>query len=269
LSQLAQRSLRLALVAMGTDTDRCQWGRRLAATAVVGIALGLIAAPAASAADNPIMGLWPIDEGSGQTAYDYSGKGNRGVLGATSAVETSDPSWFTVSSSGSHKRSALRFDGADYVTIADSPTLEPTRISVGAVVRATSTPGPFRYIVSKGALRCETASYGLYTGPNGGLIFYVSNGAQYVLSADAGAQLWDGAWHVVLGTFDGGLVRLFVDGREVGTSTMTSISLAYGFPDNDRFYIGDYRGSCGSELGFIGDVDAVAVANRAIDWSGN
>jgi hypothetical protein len=235
---------------------------------IASVALGLGASAPAMADVNPIMGVWPIDEGAGQTAGDLSGKRNHGVLGATSAPDAGDPAWIAVSSSRYYKRNALRFGGDDYVTVADSPTLEPTNISVGAVVRATGSPGAYRYVVSKGALGCVTASYGLYTGRDGGLIFYVSNGTQYVLSADAGAQLWDGAWHVVLGTFDGGRVRLFVDGKEVGTGTPTSISLRYGFPYTDDFYIGDYRGPCASPLGFVGDIDAVAVANRAITWTG-
>jgi hypothetical protein len=219
--------------------------------------------------ENPILGAWPIDEGSGQTVRDFSGQRNNGILGATAAADAGDPAWIALPSSRWYKRSALRFGGDDFVTVADSPTLEPANISVGAVVRATGSPGSYRYVVSKGALQCTTASYGLYTGRDGGLIFYVSNGIEYALSADAGAQLWDGAWHVVLGTFDGGRVRLFVDGQEVGAATPTSISLAYGFPDNDAFYIGDYRGTCANPLGFIGDIDAVAVANRAITWSGS
>jgi Concanavalin A-like lectin/glucanases superfamily len=243
--------------------------RRLAAAAAVtGVALGVTAAPAV-AFNNPIMAAWPIDEGSGQSVHDFSGHDNRGVLGGSSAADSGDPAWIALPSSRYYRRSALRFAGDDYVTVADSATLEPARISVGAIVRATASPGAFRYVVSKGALQCVTASYGLYTGHDGGLIFYVSNGTQVVLSADAGAALWDGAWHVVLGTFDGAVVRLFVDGREVGSGTPTSISLAFGFPDNDAFYIGDYRGTCANPLGFVGDIDAVAVANRAIDWSGD
>lgn len=239
-----------------------------AAILLVG-ALGLAAVPAATASDHPIMGLWPIDEGSGQAVRDFSGKANHGTLGATSAADAGDPSWIAVSSSRYYKRNALHFAGDDYVTVPDSTSLEPAHISVGAVVRATGSPGQYRYIVSKGALECQTASYGLYTGIDGGLRFYVSNGLEYVLSADAGTQLWDGKWHVALGTFDGGLVRMFVDGHEIGTGTPTGISLAFGFATNDNFYIGDYRGGCADPHGFVGDIDAVAVANRAYDWSGD
>jgi hypothetical protein len=243
--------------------------RSTAAAAIAGFAISLCVAPSAMALDNPILGLWPIDEGSGQTVGDFSGKSNRGILGASAAADPGDPKWMALPGSPWYKRSALRFGGDDFVTVADTPTLEPANITVGAVVRATSSPGVYRYIVSKGALQCTTASYGLYTGRNGGLSFYVSNGVDYTVSADAGTQIWDGAWHVVLGTFDGGRVRLFVDGKEVGTAAPTNLSLAYGFPDNDGFYIGDYRGRCANPLGFVGDIDAVAVANRAITWSGS
>jgi hypothetical protein len=244
-------------------------GRSTAVAAIAGLTISLCMAPSAIAFDNPILGLWPIDEGSGQTVGDFSGARNHGILGATAAADSADPAWIALPGSRSYKRSALHFGGDDFVTVADSPTLEPANISVGAVVRATGSPGVYRYVVSKGALQCTTASYGLYTGRNGGLSFYVSNGIEYTVSADAGTQIWDGAWHVVLGTFDGGRVRLFVDGREVGTGTPTNLSLAYGFPDNDGFYIGDYRGRCANPLGFVGDIDAVAVANRAITWSGS
>lgn len=40
-----------------------------------------------------LAGYWPLDEGSGQVTADVSGNGNDGVLGTSSAVETSDPAW--------------------------------------------------------------------------------------------------------------------------------------------------------------------------------
>lgn len=72
------------------------------------------------------------------------------------------------------------------------------------------------------------------------------------------------------GDFDGRFVRLFVDGEQVGAGTPTGISMAHGLPTHDDFYIGDYRGSCSSPMGFVGDIDAVAFAVdlRPVDWSG-
>jgi len=168
-----------------------------------------------------------------------------------------------------YKRSALRFGGDDFVTVADSPTLEPKSISVGAVVRATSSPGVYRYVVSKGTLQCSTASYGLYTGRNGGLSFYVSNGIEYTVSADADEP-----------ALERGLARRARDVRrrarppvrrwQGGRHGHTDEPLArLRNLDNDGFYIGDYHGRCANPLGFVGDIDAVAVANRAITWSGS
>ena len=100
--------------------------------------------------------------------------------------------------------------------MADAPSLEPDGVTVLARVRSTG-PGAFRYVMSKGAFQCENASYGLYTGESGGLVFYVSDGTPLHLSADAGAGIWDGNWHTVRGAFDGQELRLYVDGAQVGT----------------------------------------------------
>jgi len=223
-----------------------------------------VTVPAASAGTaSGLGGLWLLDEGSGQTVRDRSGNGNNGVLGSTASADANDPSWIA---GAFRKSAALRFGGDDFVTVADSPSLESQRITVGAVVRATRSPGSFRYVASKGAVQCSTASYGLYTGPDGGLIFYVSNGSSFTLSPDAGAGVWDGGWHLVYGTYDGASVRLYVDGAEVGTGSPSTVVTQFGLPDNDRFYIGDYRGTCGIQLGFIGDIDAVGVLRDVVQW---
>jgi hypothetical protein len=155
-------------------------------------------------------------------------------------------------------KAALSFDGGDFVRVANAPALEPDGVTVVARMRSTG-PGAYRYVVSKGALSCLTASYGLYSGPNGGLSFYVSDGSTPVLSPDAGTGVWDGQWHTVVGAFDGTSVRLFVDGTEVGTGTTSTAAIAYGLPDSADLLIGGYSGPCGSPLGFVGDVDAAAV----------
>ena len=156
------------------------------------------------------------------------------------------------------KRAALHFNGAQSVRMADAPSLEPDGVTVLARVRSTGA-GQFRYLMSKGAFQCENASYGLYTGADGGLVFYVSDGTLVHLSADAGAGIWDGGWHTVMGAFDGQSIRLYVDGRLVGSPVPAAVSVYYGMPTGDDFYIGDYSGPCASPLGFIGDIDAAAV----------
>ena len=90
-------------------------------------------------------------------------------------------------------------------------------LSAETVVRAPASPGEFRYLVSRGSQGCIAGSYGLYTAAGGGIALYVFDGTRYVVSATARpANVWNGAWHHVAGTFDGRALRLFVDGRPVG-----------------------------------------------------
>lgn len=232
----------------------------------VGVVLGLTGmvatAPAAEAGGFDLAGLWLFNEPSGQRAYDLSFNGNHGRLGSTAGVDDNDPSrialpgwWF--------RRGALGFDGNDFVKVEDSPSLEPDGVTVVARVRSQQ-PGSYRYLVAKGALECETASYGLYTGADGGLRFYVSDGSRYSLSADAGPDIWDGRWHTVIGGYDGSHLRLWVDGRQVGETVEDNLTIGYGLPDDDAFYIGTYAGPCTGiiEPGFRGDIDGVALIGR-------
>jgi hypothetical protein len=227
----------------------------LATASVLAVAL---TAPPAGAGTDDLAGLWLLNEGSGQVATDLSFSGNRGQLGSSPAADPQDPEWVSLPRLLLLKRAALRFNGTQSVRMADAPSLEPDGVTVLARVRSTG-PGAFRYVMSKGAFQCENASYGLYTGESGGLRFYVSDGTRVHLSAAAGAGLWDGAWHTVRGAFDGQQLRLYVDGAQVGTPTPAAVSVYYGMPTGDDFYLGDYMGPCASPLGFVGDIDAAAV----------
>ena len=164
--------------------------------------------------------------------------------------------------------SALRFDGNDYISIGDSPTLRPQRLTVEAWAKASRSPGPFKYIVSKGGDECWSATYGLYTSYNGGIAFYVWDGKKYWRSPSGSPALWDGRWHHVAGTYDGTAVRLYVDGNEVGTGTTYSGPVTYEQPELSAA-IGAYRGSC--NLTFVGDIDEVRIWRAALSvdkiWS--
>lgn len=234
-----------------------------AVTTAATLALTLAAPPAGARTDD-LAGLWLLNEGSGQVANDLSFSGNRGQLGSTSSADAHDPEWITLPRLFLLKRAALRFSGSQSVRMPDAPSLEPDGVTVLARVRSTG-PGAFRYVMSKGAFQCENASYGLYTGGDGGLRFYVSDGTQVHLSADAGPGLWDGAWHTVRGAFDGQELRLYVDGAQVGAPVPAPVSVYYGMPTGDDFHLGDYSGPCASPLGFVGDIDAAAVIGHYDD----
>jgi len=226
--------------------------KRISLGALVLVITALIASPAL-AASGPV-GVWKLDEGSGTAARDSSGNGNNGVL---SGGATWVPGVFG---------SAVALDGSTgEVKVTDNNALEPaTAVTVSAWVKAVGSPGTYRYIVAKGGNQCIAASYGLYTGLNGGLEFYVSqhHGATFGLSPDAGQGVWDGNWHLAIGTYDGTTIRLYIDGVQVGSGTPQTGALEYLLQSSNDFYIGNYP-SCQPHH-FQGDVDEVMVWARAL-----
>ena len=224
--------------------------KEAALIAVLGV-LGWCAAPA-SAAPN-LLAHWTLDEGIGQVAGDTSGQGNNGELGASAAPDGADPAWVQGHAGGN----ALSFDGSSYVTVPDTGVLEPPHIGVDAWVRRSESPGNWLYVLSKGSVDCDHSAYGLYTGFSGGMAFYVSSLSHYAISPEVSpAIVWDGAWHHIIGSYDGERVRLWIDGSQVGAGTPVSMTIAYT-KGSKGVYIGAYRGTC--NLGFKGAIDDVSV----------
>jgi hypothetical protein len=239
------------VAAAGAPTSTFASMRKEAAIALVLASLGWCAAPA-SASSNAVA-RWSFDEGSGQRAADSGPGGADGRLGASNDADSADPTW----TAGHDAGGALAFAGDQYVAIADAPALEPAHVTVEAWVRHGRSPGRWRYVLSKGSVGCDRSAYGLYSGWSGGMAFYVSSATHYTISPEAPASVvWDGAWHHVVGAYDGASVRLWIDGAQVGDGTPASFSIAYGVGSRG-VYIGTYRGSC--DLGFRGDIDNVGV----------
>jgi hypothetical protein len=217
------------------------------------VSMVVLAVAAPASASTGLSGWWPFYEGSGTTAHDLSGNHDNGTINGAQ--------WTT-----GYFGSGLSFNGnGANVDVPDSSGLEPsTAVSVTAYVKANGSPGDFDYIVSKGAMGCIAASYGLYTGPNGGLMFYVDNsdGSSYTRSPDAGTGIWDGNWHFVVGTYDGNAVHLYVDGTEIGSGTPNTGPLGYGDSTSNDLFIGHYPGCSG--LDFSGSIDEPTVWNRAL-----
>jgi Concanavalin A-like lectin/glucanases superfamily len=221
---------------------------------IAGLASAVMLVGAGPAAANVLpVGTWSFNESSGTVAHDTSFQPDNGTLQGGAA-------W-----TRGRFRNALSFDGnASGVDIPDRPILDSPQVTVSAWVNSASSPGKFKYIAAKGASGCIAGAWGLYTGANGGLEFYVSNndGLTYAISPDAGTGIWDGNWHSVIGTFNGSSVDLYVDGKEVGTGTRNTTPIDYGLPTSSDLMIGDYAGCSG--LDFSGNIDEVHVFNRAL-----
>ncbi|WHT17136.1 PQQ-dependent sugar dehydrogenase [Crossiella sp. CA-258035] len=154
-----------------------------------------------------LLAEYGFDAGSGSTAADDSGSGRTGtVTGAQ---------WVTTGKFGR----ALRFDGVDdWVTVPNHASLSPARFTLSAWVQPSAASTQWRTI----ALRETTngLSYGLYAsspsrGP--GAAARVGGVERDTVS---GTALPAGQWSYVSATYDGSVLRLYVNGSLVASQAV-------------------------------------------------
>ncbi len=143
------------------------------------------------------------------------------------------------------------------ITVAGSATLKPAGgLCISAWVRMDGMDSLGGEIATLGE------SYGLRAGPDGHIRFYLDHGGTSGFTdLDAGdtASLADGNWHLVTGTYDGQIMRVFLDGGE-HMSTGPRKPLAYS-RGND-FHIGAH-GEGAPGWGFKGNLDEIQVSPMA------
>ena len=161
---------------------------------------------------------------------------------------------------------AFSFNGADRDFMeAEGAHFQPSQITLMAWVKASSSPGSYKAIIAKGGDNdCGVASYALYTGPNGGASFYIATSRTTTVSSASvpPADIWDGHWHALVGTYDGSHVRLYLDGALVGSATPSDGAAIDYALDEDALSVGDFEPCSG--FSFTGDIDEVRVYNGAL-----
>jgi YVTN family beta-propeller protein len=198
--------------------------------------------------DNP-SGYWRLDEASGLNAADSFGSNpgtyKNGVTLGRPSLLVSDPD------------TAAGFSGTNqYVSIPSTAPLSPaTTLTAEAWIKPTSLPaaGAFRSVLTK------PESYTLqFNGPK--LEFTImQSGTRHRLQAPSNAIVAGSTYHVV-GTFDGFTQRLYVNGSQVA-----SVSLTGGITVNaNALNIGSWNGS---QEFFNGTIDEAAVYPLALSAS--
>jgi glucose/arabinose dehydrogenase/PKD repeat protein len=192
---------------------------------------------------NGLVAAWSFNAGSGTTVVDVSGNGRTGTIsGAT---------WSTQGKYGN----ALSFDGVnDWVTVADHNSLDlTTGMTLSAWVFPTTTAGLRDILIKEGS---NVDIYNLYARNWRGLP--ESNVFVGGLNITAeGTALPANVWTHVAGTYDGSVLRLFVNGVQAASATISgTISVSTG-----PLRIGG--NSMWGEF-FQGRIDDVRVYNRAL-----
>ena len=187
-------------------------------------------------AEPGLAGYWNFDKIIDNQVPDLSGNGNLGHVHGARQVKRGDGY-------------ALRFDGQnDYVDCGNGASLNLKKAVTLSVwvyqdARATSEPAL--------VMKDDPEVYGLTVYKDGRCWWYVSGGGNGVKSG-----LAPGAWHYVVGTYDGQESRLYINGKQ-----MSSRKLAVPIKQGGNFLMAK-RGR--GAIFFRGMMDEVKVYDRAL-----
>jgi Concanavalin A-like lectin/glucanases superfamily len=151
----------------------------------------------------------------------------------------------------------------DAISIPSTESLKLSQFSLSAWFKTTSNFGSEASIVNKGGFGTDSSGNNM----NYGIWFTSSERIQGGFETSSGSNQYatstgsfnDGQWHHGVVTFDGAIVRLYVDGIQFGTKTTFSSPETSG---NNPLKIGANSRSV-SNL-FTGSIDEVGVWNRAL-----
>ncbi len=221
------------------------------------------AGPAPAPPEQDPVGWWKLDETSGMTAPDASGRGHAGTLAG-------NPAW---EPAGGKIGGAIRLGVADDVRIPRHPDLEPPAVTVAARVLFDGTPMQWANVVRKTWRNNNgpsAASYALQLNPNGNaptssaFVTGHANRADILISPPG--TLAAGRWIHLAGVYDPAgpppQKRLYVDGAPVATREMTDPMAVDPTPSGDLYFGQNGKGDDGER--FKGRIDDVRVYNRAL-----
>ena len=211
---------------------------------------------------NGLLGYWRFDEKATQTVFDSSGNANDGTIVSGGRTEGRFGGALTFSGSNNSHASVPRRPNSSLFDIADQMT-------VSVWVYPTSLPDGFRAVVQSqiGTLVHPDQFY-LGFGPRNGSIWYKWHLAANDFGSNANGDIYEGVpetnrWIHMVGTCDGTIMRLYVDGTEVGTfAVQGDIRI-----DDNPIVIGSEENSSEPQVvtrGFRGHVDELRIYNRAL-----
>lgn len=158
----------------------------------------------------------------------------------------------------------LEFNGGSkYVNVPTSASLSPTAaITVEAWIYATSwgVNAWTNTIVSKEDWASGSRGYVLRCGNAGRLSFNIGIGTGWTEAVTTVTVMNLNQWHHVAGTFNGTQIKIYVDGIEVATTSVTASITASPYD----LRIGESAYSNVSSRPFIGRIDEVRVWNTAL-----
>ncbi len=187
-----------------------------------------------------LVGWWKLDEMKGNVTADSAGSHTGTLLG--------NPTWTQGIADG-----ALQFDGqGDGVNLGAGPDFDIAgRITVAAWIKVTAFDVAWQAIVTKGDTAWRLSR------DQGNNVHFACTGL-WPEWARGSANVNDGQWHHVAGTYDGSELRLYVDGK------LDASARAQGAINMNTYpvYIGENAEHSGR--GWHGLIDDVRLYNYAL-----
>jgi len=199
--------------------------------------------------DGSLRSYYPLNNDS----LDYSGSNDGIATGAT------------LNSSSGQLYGAFQFDGVnDFINLSNDTSLTPTNaISISAWFKTPSTPS-VQQIISN--LQSGSRGYDISISAGGNIVWQIGNGVAFIDSATSLNMLDDDVFHHVVGTWDGGLLRIYVDGVEGAYDTQDSTATIS--PASGDTFIGIFGPQIGGPGNFFnGTIDEVMIFNKSLSDS--
>ncbi|MHC4213459.1 MAG: LamG domain-containing protein [Planctomycetota bacterium] len=161
--------------------------------------------------------------------------------------------------------SAYYFDGEDdYVNCGNGESLDcDSSFTAGAWIKLSQSKG-YGTILTKGSPYGQ--NYGLYVEQVTGFIrIEFTNGGVHTPDEtfiDSNTNVLDSSWHHVVGTFDGAVMRIYIDGKLENSGIPTTLN-----PDtNNKALTIGYRNDRLGNYYFGGTIDDVMIYDRALPF---
>lgn len=228
--------------------------------------LVLLLAAAGMGRAGSLVGYWSFDEGQGTVVHDLSGSGNDGTINGS-------PLWIQGYLGG-----ALQLNGStDYVDCGNKESLNITeKVTVSAWVKTVDAGDSGEQLGEQNHYVSKWDAYGIKHRTNL-LIFWVFHAGGWRATRISIDSSFNDEWRHVVGTYDGKILKTYVDGKFegdfayagaiarnqhpvlIGKNPSNAIDNFEGGIDEVRIYNRDLSASQVMDL-FLGDVPSFAMA---------
>jgi hypothetical protein len=202
--------------------------------------------------DPNLIGYWALDEGTGTTAYDLSGKGNNGTLSCTSTGTL--PIW-----AAGMFGSAVQFNGSNnYINCGNAAIFNVTgQVTLAAwVYPATAATVSHEGYITKG----DTTYTLKEANTLGNVEMNIYSGGWHTATMTGRTAANNNTWYHLAGTFDGSNIKLYLNGTVAATTAWAGPIAT----NTDSVNIGRDSNGGGGRRYFNGRIDDARIYNRAL-----